>query len=46
MIQASFVARLCIVASASFLVAAAHGVPQYGTSKGGPAAPPMTDGKG
>jgi len=46
MIQASFVARLCIAASASFLATAAVAAPQYGGSKGGPAAPPMTDGDG
>ena len=46
MIQASFVARLCIAASASFLATAAFAAPQYGGSKGRPAAPPMTDGDG
>jgi thiol-disulfide isomerase/thioredoxin len=46
MIQASFVARLCIAASASFLAATAVAAPQYGGSKGKPAAPPMTDGDG
>ena len=46
MIQAPLVARLSIAASASFLAAAAFAAPQYGTSKGGPAAPPMTDGNG
>jgi thiol-disulfide isomerase/thioredoxin len=46
MIQAPLVARLSIAASASFLAAAAFAAPQYGGSKGGPAAPPMTDGNG
>ena len=46
MIQAPLVARLCIAASASFLAAAAFAAPQYGGSKGGATAPPMTDGDG
>ena len=46
MIQAPLVARLCIAASASFLATAAFAAPQYGGSKGGATAPPMTDGDG